>query len=64
MKEAARNQRLNLIVMHGDALEEAKFLYEEFKKIKGLTNIQMGQVGPVTGVHTGPGTIGVAYYPE
>ncbi|SHF44197.1 DegV family protein [Desulforamulus putei] len=45
-------------VMHGGAAEES---WELFSKIKALPNVKksyFGQVGPVIGVHTGPGLIG------
>lgn len=63
VKEATEKNKLKLIVMHGDALEEAKCLLEEIKQSTGIGNINLGEVGPVIGVHTGPGVVGVAYYP-
>ncbi|ATW27274.1 DegV family protein [Candidatus Formimonas warabiya] len=64
VKEAAEKNRLRLVVMHGDAKEEAKCLFEELKKITRISEIRFGEVGPVIGVHTGPGVVGVAFYPE
>lgn len=63
VKEAAAKNKLKLVVMHGDALEDAKALLEDIKEATGITDIHFGEVGPVIGVHTGPGVIGVAFYP-
>ncbi|MDO7787266.1 DegV family protein [Desulforamulus aquiferis] len=51
--------KADVAVMHGGAVGEAK---EIFEKINNLANIEdkfIGQVGPVIGVHTGPGLIGL-----
>lgn len=61
-KEAAENHRLNLMVMQGNAKEEAEYLFNELKKIKKIKDISIGEVGPVIGVHTGPGVVGIAFY--
>lgn len=63
VKEAAEKNLLKLVVMHGDAKEEAKYLFDELKNIAGIKDIHMGEVGPVIGVHTGPGVTGVVFYP-
>jgi len=64
VKEAAGKNKIRLAVMHGDALDEARWLLKEIKQVTGLNNIHFGEVGPVIGVHTGPGVVGVAFYPE
>ena len=63
MKEAAEKNILKLTVMHGDAKEEAKYIFDELKKIKRIKDIGFGEVGPVIGVHTGPGVVGLVFYP-
>ncbi|MCR6544020.1 DegV family protein [Dehalobacterium formicoaceticum] len=62
-KEAAEKQRLKLIVMHGDALEEARYIFNELKKSSRFKDISLGEVGPVIGVHTGPGVVGIVFRP-
>jgi len=64
VKETAEKNILKLVVMHGDAKEEAKYLFDELKKIKRIKDIHFGEVGPVIGVHTGPGVVGLVFYPE
>ncbi|MGI6684176.1 MAG: DegV family protein [Bacillota bacterium] len=63
VKEAAEKNFLKLTVMHGDAKEEAKYIFDELKKIKRIKEIGFGEVGPVIGVHTGPGVVGLVFYP-
>jgi len=45
-------------------LQEAKDLVEKLKQIKNVTKIDLGSVGPVLGVHTGPGLVGLAMVKE
>lgn len=63
VKEAAEKNIIKLTVMHGDAKEEAKYIFDEVKNISGIKNISFGEVGPVIGVHTGPGVVGIVLYP-
>lgn len=63
VKEAAEKNILKLVVMHGDAKEEAKYIFDELKKITRIKDISFGEVGPVIGVHTGPGVVGIVFYP-
>ena len=46
-------------VMHGDALEEAKAFYDNISKLPNLIEAGLGSIGPVLGVHTGIGTLGL-----
>lgn len=61
--ELTQDKKVNLAVAHSDALEEAKTLYQELLSNKTLKVKEswLGQIGPVMGVHAGPGLIGVAY---
>ncbi len=52
----------NVAICHGGALEEAKSLLGSLSGIKTIKKMIACQVSPVIGVHTGPGTIGVAVY--
>lgn len=56
----AEGYRYNLAIAHGDALEEAKAIYENIKsKLPNCEKIFMGQISPALVVHTGPGLIGI-----
>ncbi|GAB6179192.1 DegV family protein [Desulfotomaculum defluvii] len=58
-EDIKENKRNTIAVMHGGAPEETKDLLLRFKDLKQITKYYTGQVGPVIGVHTGPGLIGV-----
>lgn len=64
-KEHTSNHRCIAYVMHGDAEEEAKSFFE---KVKLLPNIidscYNGCISPVSGVHSGPGLIGLVFLDE
>ena len=50
-----------IVVQHIDCLDEAKELAKVIKdKLK--VNIDIMDIGPVIGLHVGPGTIAIAYY--
>lgn len=53
------SRKVNVAVMHGGAEEDTKDIIEKFKKLPNIKEIYSGQVGPVIGVHTGPGLIGI-----
>ena len=50
-----------IVVQHINCLDEAKELAKAIKdKLK--VNIDIMDIGPVIGLHVGPGTLGIAYY--
>jgi DegV family protein with EDD domain len=51
-------------VLHGGALEEGKTLYENISKLPNITEIKFGDISPVSGVHTGPGLLGITIMRE
>ena len=46
-----------LRVVHGDALEDAKYVAEQIHKKTGVKEILIHPIGPVIGSHTGPGVV-------
>ena len=49
-------------LMHGYAEEEMENVYENLKKVSNIKNISKGgSISPVSGVHSGPGLIGLVY---
>lgn len=59
-KEIIKAKNKNTIaVMHGGAPEESRELLEKTKDLTQIVKTYTGQVGPVIGVHTGPGLIGI-----
>ena len=63
-KKAVGGRKVRLAVMHGAAPEEAKELLAKIREQVNAVEVFSGQIGPVMGVHTGPGLIGVAFCPE
>ncbi len=57
--EVAQKQKVTrLAIGHGMAYEAAEFLKKELEQALGILAIMTSQVGPVIGVHTGPGAVG------
>lgn len=57
---AKGRRQIKLAVAHGAAEEAGLYLKELLEKTFHLSTTVFTQVGPVIGVHTGPGTIGAA----
>lgn len=51
---------IGLVIVHGAAQQAGLYLKETLEKAFQLQTIAYTQVGPVIGVHTGPGTVGAA----
>lgn len=57
------NVKCDVYLMHGDAEEETLALAEKFKVHRNAENVNFGgYLSPVSGVHSGPGFIGVLFY--
>jgi DegV family protein with EDD domain len=63
-KSAIGMGRVRIAVMHGNAMDEAMEIVQRLKKDINTGEILTGQVGPVVGVHTGPGLVGISFCPE
>jgi len=57
-EETLSSTKARMWVMHGGALQEGKALLEKFKSVSGITSLNFGCIGPVLGVHAGPGLLG------
>lgn len=64
VSEILSRSRAKIWVLHGGALEEGKDLYEDVSKLPNISEIGFGDIGPVAGVHTGPGLLGVVIMEE
>ncbi|MGI6605407.1 MAG: DegV family protein [bacterium] len=63
-RQKAGNSPLRIAVGHGAAPEAALKLREAVQAaLHAHEEIHFFQVGPAIGVHTGPGTLGMAFYP-
>jgi DegV family protein with EDD domain len=49
-----------IYILNGYADEDCKYVYEEFKKLENVISVEQGgDISPVSGVHSGPGLVGV-----
>ena len=64
MKKFGNNEaKHKMVVLHADAEEDGKALYELVRKEYGDdAEILFGSVGPIVGTHCGPGTCAVFFY--
>lgn len=51
-----------IFISHGDVLEEAKYAGELIKSKVKVKDVVYGNVGPVIGSHSGPGTIAIFFF--
>ncbi|MHB9146620.1 MAG: DegV family protein [Symbiobacteriia bacterium] len=64
MTEKAGSRPIRVAVGHGHALDAALRLKEMVAaRLNVAGDIPLFEVGPVIGTHTGPGTVGAAFYP-
>ncbi len=65
VKEIALNHPINLAIMHGGAPKEAEKIMDVLKSDRSLqlNKTFVAQISPSLGVHTGPGLLGVCFYP-
>jgi len=55
-------QPARIAVMHGDAQEQAMALRDAIRERFHCQELQMCEICPALGVHTGPGIVGTAFY--
>jgi len=55
---------IHLVIMHSDAKEDADTMLELVMEKFSPKEAWIQQINPVIGAHTGPGTVGIAYYYE
>jgi len=54
--------KINLSVVHGQALEDAQALMERLKQVLNIATSFIRPVSPVLAIHTGPGLLGIIAY--
>ena len=60
IKEKLDETEAKVWIIHGGAKEEAVALYERLENHRNLISVNISDVSPVAGVHSGPGLLGVA----
>lgn len=60
VKEIVKDKTYDVIVLNGYADEDCNYMLEQFKKIDNISSVKFGgDISPVSGVHSGPGLVGV-----
>lgn len=62
VKEQIAGKKVNIAVMHANVEKEGKKLLEKIEKLDHVEETFFGEIGPVMGVHTGAGLIGVVIF--
>lgn len=58
-QELMKGKLYDVGIMHGNALEEAREIYDQFKAMSNVREMLLEQISPVLAVHTGPGLVGL-----
>lgn len=58
-QELMKNKRHDIGILHGDSLEEAKELFDQFRVLENVRDMILESISPVLAVHTGPGLVGL-----
>jgi len=64
MREEVGQKPVHVIVFHSDVLDEAERLKDQILAQFDCVEIFITDFTPTMGVHTGPGTLGIAFYGE
>lgn len=62
MDQNSKSPIKNLIVHHINCESEGQDLANKLQDKLGIANIKIQSIGPIIGLHVGPGSIGVAYH--
>ncbi|NLJ24917.1 MAG: DegV family protein [Firmicutes bacterium] len=60
-RERIGENKVHVAMLHADAKEEAQELLDEIKGSVDCVEAYLGNVGPIIGSHSGPGTLGLAW---
>lgn len=61
--KARPNQKIRAALVHANCQDEAEQIAEKLKAEFGIEDMLFGLIGPTVGVHVGPGTIALLWYP-
>jgi len=60
VKEIVNDKNHDIIVLNGCSDEDCKYMIDQFEKIDNVSSVNYGgDISPVSGVHSGPGLVGV-----
>ena len=64
MEEKVGKEPVHIAILHGNSPEEAVQLEQAVKERFNSVEMFTSDMGPVIGVHAGPGTLGLVFYPD
>ncbi len=56
-----KEKTTKFFISHGDCLEDAEYLAKKITEATGITECLIGNIGPVIGSHSGPGTMALFF---
>lgn len=62
MEQSVGKQPVHVAILHGNASEEARQLKQSIQSQFNCVELISSDMGPVIGVHAGPGTLGLVFY--
>ncbi len=62
LEEKAAGKTIHIAILHGNSPEEAAEIENHIRQKYSCFEIFSVEIGPVIGVHAGPGTLGLAFY--
>lgn len=62
LEQNSKSPIKGIIVHHINCESEGQELADRLKNSLGLDNVKIQSIGPIIGLHVGPGSIGVAYH--
>jgi DegV family protein with EDD domain len=62
MEEKVAGRSVHVAVLHGNSPDEAAELEQQIRGKFNCVELITSEIGPVIGVHAGPGTLGLVYY--
>lgn len=62
LKDIEGKELGEVAVHHINSIEEGNALAENLKEVLKIDNVIVKSIGPIIGLHVGPGSIGIAYY--
>lgn len=62
LKDTEGKELGEVAVHHINCVEEGNELAEKLKEVLKIENVIVQSIGPIIGLHVGPGSIGIAYY--
>lgn len=58
-QEVMQGRRYDIAIVHGNAPEEARTVFDQFRAMANVREMFFDQISPVLAVHTGPGLVGM-----